>query len=70
MSYGTNMATTIQPRTWSLGEGHEDKRGSGPSRAVHFLFLFLFGWEKEGNASCTVAPKRRVWDSNRARQWA
>jgi hypothetical protein len=31
---------------------------------------FFFGWEREENSSCTVTPKRRVWDSNRAHQWA
>jgi hypothetical protein len=39
-------------------------------RTTESSFFFFFGWEREGNASCTLAPKRRVWDSNRARQWA
>ena len=33
-----------------------------------FFFFFLVG--KGGNASCTVTPKRHVWDSIMARQWA
>ena len=33
---------------------------------------FFFGWGKGGNVSCTgrSAPQRRVWDSNKACQWA
>ena len=32
-----------------------------------FFFFFLVG--ERGNASCTVMPKRCVWDSSRACHW-
>src|SRR5258706_14855590 len=37
---------------------------------IFFFFFFFFLWERRGNASCTVAPKRRVWDSIGACRWA
>jgi len=35
----------------------------------YFLFLFFLWGGRKGNASCTVTPVRRVWDSSTACRW-
>ena len=38
-------------------------QANGYSALCGFFFFFFFWVGKGGNASCTVTPKRRVWDS-------
>jgi len=49
-----------------LDEGRDDER-TGARYNVRFFF---FGGGRKGNATCTVTPVRRMWDSSTACRWA